>query len=573
LCGHGIVGRAVDGAAPGGEEPIVSTWNYADVWEAVADALPGSSALTHGAETRTWAEFDRRADNLARWLLGAHVAHQDKVGLYLYNCPQYLETTFACFKLGLVPINTNYRYAEDELVYLWENADAVAVVFHGVFAERIEALRSRVPGVRSWLWVDDGTATCPPWAVPYEEAAETTGLTAGDGRGERVRAPWNRGPDDLFMLYTGGTTGLPKGVMWRQDDLFSRLNAGGFRHYPASGTATDVRDELARSGPGVTLLPACPLMHGTGGFTALECLSEGGRVVTLASHRFDPVELLETVERERINGLVIVGDAFAKPILAALDATPGRFDLSSLVGIISSGVMWSEETKQGLLRHHEGMLLVDAFSSSEALGMGTSVSSARGAARTARFTLGPEVRVIDAEGRDVKPGSGCPGVLALGGRIPLGYYKDEAKTNATFRTIDGTRYSIPGDFAEVAVDGTIHLLGRGSVCINTGGEKVYPEEVEEVVKTAAGVVDAVVVGIPNERFGEEVVAVVELASGTEPEEGGDAVIIEHVKARLAGYKAPRRVRFVESIGRAPSGKVDYKRHRRESAEWLGVELD
>ena len=295
-------------------------------------------------------------------------------------------------------------------------------------------------------------------------------------------------------------------------------------------------------------------------------------MVTLVSHRFDPVELLEAVERERVNALVIVGDAFAKPILAALDADPGRFDLSSLVGTVSSGVMWSEETKQGLLRHHPGMLLVDAFSSSEALGMGTSVSSANGAARTARFTLGPEVRVIDGEGRDVVPGSGRGGVLALGGRIPLGYYKDESKSEATFRTIDGNRYSVPGDFAEVAEDGTIHLLGRGSVCINTGGEKVYPEEVEEVVKTAAGVVDAVVVGIPNERFGEEVVAVVELAQGSDPEDADADAIIEHVKTRLAGYKAPRRVRFVESIGRAPSGKVDYKRHRRESAESLGVEL-
>jgi 3-oxocholest-4-en-26-oate---CoA ligase len=549
----------------------VSTWNYADVWEAVADSVPESGALTHGKETRTWAEFDRRADCLARWLLGARVAHQDKVALYLYNCPEYLETTFACFKLGLVPINTNYRYAEDELVYLWENADAVAVVFHGVFSERVEALRSRVPGVRSWLWVDDGTASCPSWAVPYEEAAETTGTGAERQDSERVRAPWGRGPDDLFMLYTGGTTGLPKGVMWRQDDLFARLNGGGFRHYPADGTPEDVREELARSGPGMTLLPSCPLMHGTGGFTALECLSEGGRVVTLVSRRFDPVELLEAVERERVNGVVIVGDAFAKPILAALGADPGRFDLSSVVGMVSSGVMWSEETKQGLLAHHPGMLLVDAFSSSEALGMGTSVSSSRGAAHTARFTLGSEVRVIDGDGRDVTPGSGQPGVLALGGRIPLGYYKDETKTQATFRTIDGVRYSVPGDFAEVAADGTIHLLGRGSVCINTGGEKVYPEEVEEVVKTAEGVLDAVVVGVPNERFGEEVVAVVELAPGVDPSDDAELAIVEHVKARLAGFKAPRRVRFVETIGRSPSGKVDYKRHRLESAESLGVD--
>jgi acyl-CoA synthetase (AMP-forming)/AMP-acid ligase II len=539
----------------------VSSWNYGDVWEAVADELPAAPALTHGEVTRSWSELDRRADNVARWLLGAGVAAQDKVALYLYNCSEYLEATFACFKLALVPINTNYRYADDELIYLWENADTVAVVFHGAFVDRIEGIRDRAVGIRSWLWIDDGTASCPDWAVPYELAA------ADPATGTRVRAPWGRSPDDIYMLYTGGTTGMPKGVMWRQDDLFARLNSAGFRRYPEDGGPEDVRTELAKSGPGMTLLPACPLMHGTGGFTAMECLSEGGRVVTLTSRQFDPVELLDTVQRERVNGLIIVGDVFAKPILSALDAEPDRWDLSSLVGIISSGVMWSEETKQGLLRHHSGMLLVDAFSSSEAIGMGSSVSSAGSAAHTAQFTLGPEVRVLDNDGHDVVPGSGESGVLALGGRIPLGYYKDEAKTAATFRTIDNKRYSVPGDFAEIRDDGSIHLLGRGSVVINTGGEKVYPEEVEEVIKTVEGVADAVVVGIPNDRFGEEIVAVVQPASGAPAGTPTADEIIDHVKAKLAGYKAPRTVRFVSTIGRSPSGKVDYGRHRAEAEEW------
>ena len=549
----------------------MSTWNFADVWETVADVQPDAPALAHGGHSRTWRAFDQRADNVGRWLLGAGAAHQDKVALYLYNCPDYLEACFAAYKTGLVPINTNYRYADDELVYLWENADTVAVVFHGAFVERIEGIRDRVPGVRSWLWVDDGTATCPPWAVPYEEAAETTGVHGPDGP-QRVVPPWGRGPDDLHMLYTGGTTGMPKGVMWRQDDLFARLNGGGFRKYPEQGGLDDVRATLEADGAGMTLLPACPLMHGTGAFTAMECLSEGGRVVTLAGRQFDPVELLDTIEAQRVNCTVIVGDAFAKPILAALDAEPERWDLSSLIGIISSGVMWSEESKQGLLRHHPGMLLIDAFGSSEALGMGTSVSSSKARARTAQFRLGRDVRVVDTEGRDVTPGSGEVGVLALGGRIPVGYYKDEAKSAATFRIIDGVRYSIPGDYAEIREDGSIHLLGRGSVCINTGGEKVYPEEVEEAVKTVDGVLDAVVVGIPHERFGEEIVAVVQLTPATPDGSVSDRDVIDHVKARLAGYKAPRRVRFVDSIGRSPSGKVDYARHRAETAEALGVPI-
>ena len=538
----------------------VSTWNYADVWEVVAETLPDSVALVHGESRQTWAETNRRADSVARWLLDRGVGQQDKLALYLYNCSEYLEATFAAFKVGLVPVNTNYRYADDELAYLWSNADAVAVVFHGTFAERIDRLQDRVPGVTSWLWVDDGSGPCPSWATPYEEAAAS-------GDGSPTAAPWGRSGDDIHMLYTGGTTGMPKGVMWRQDDLFARLNGQGFRRYAEAEGPEGIRADLEANGAGMTLLPACPLMHGTGAFTAMECLSEGGHVVTSTSRQFDAVDLLDTVEREQVNGLIIVGDAFAKPILRTLDAHPDRWDLTSLVGIISSGVMWSEETKQGLLRHHSTMMLVDAFSSSEALGMGSSVSSGNSAVRTARFTLGPEVKVLDPDGNEVKPGSGQAGVLAIGGRNPLGYYKDEAKTAATFRTYDGVRYSIPGDYAEVGEDGKIQLLGRGSVVINTGGEKVYPEEVEEVVKTYPGVADAAVVGIPNERFGEEVVAAVELKPGVDRDSVTGEQIQAYVSERLAGFKSPRQVRFVDSIGRSPSGKMDYGRHRDEAAAW------
>jgi 3-oxocholest-4-en-26-oate---CoA ligase len=280
------------------------------------------------------------------------------------------------------------------------------------------------------------------------------------------------------------------------------------------------------------------------------------------------VELLNTIEREQVNAVVWVGDPFARPLLTALDERPGGWDLSSLMMIISSGAMWSEPVKEALLAHHPGMLLVDAFSSSEALGMGVSVSASGAAAKTASFTLGPDVKVLTDDGRPVQPGSDEVGVLALGGRNPLGYYKDEEKSDRTFKVIDGVRYSIPGDFAQVDADGTIHLLGRGSASINSGGEKIFPEEVEEALKTHPAVRDAVVVGVPHPTYGEQIVAVVELdPAAAEPSE---AELIEHVKARLASYKAPRRVRIVTTIGRAANGKVDYKRHRAESMDELGV---
>jgi acyl-CoA synthetase (AMP-forming)/AMP-acid ligase II len=527
-------------------------WNYADVWETVADQLPGAPALAHGALRRDWAEFDRRADGFARSLLDLGVSSQDKVAHYLYNCPEYLESLFGIVKAGLVPVNTNYRYAADELEYLWDNADAVAIVFHGTFADRIEGLRRRLTKVRGWYWVDDGTASCPDWATPYEEAA-----SSGAGR---VHPPWGRSGDDLYILYTGGTTGYPKGVMWRQEDLFLSLNNSAAIRYPEDGGLDGVRAALNE--PGLVYLPACPLMHGTGAFTAMSGLSTGGLVVTLVGRSFDATELLDAVAREHVNTLAIVGDAFAKPLLRALDARPGHWDISSLVMIISSGVMWSEQTKKGLLRHHADMLLVDAFSSSEALGMGMSVSGGDNAAPTARFSLGENARVLDESGRDVAPGSGEVGILAVGGRNPVGYYKDPDKTARTFRTIDGIRYSVPGDFATVEQDGTIRLLGRGSVVINTGGEKVFPEEVEEAMKLHPSVRDAVAVGVPDDRFGEAIFGVVEPNPGEEVDEGE---LIAHVKGRLAGYKAPRRVIVVDTIGRAPNGKVDYQRLRDEAA--------
>ena len=531
-------------------------WNFADAFEVIAEQLPDAPAQVHGDRRSTWREFDRRSDGVALALLEAGAERQDKVALYVHNGPEYMEACTGAWKAGLVPVNTNYRYTADELAYLWDNADAVAVVFHGTFSETIEAVRDRVP-VRTWLWVDDGSGPCPDWASPYEEAADLAS--------DRTVPRWGRDGGDLLMLYTGGTTGMPKGVMWRQDDLFLAYANAVAPQYGPDADLDLMRESL--KGPGPKHIPACPLMHGTGWFTALMAMMTGGCVVTLTGRTFDAVELLDTVEREGVNMMAIVGDAFAKPMLRALDAQPGHWDLSSLFVIISSGVMWSEESKQRLLEHHPGMILQDAFSSSEALNMGGSVSASGAAAQTAKFTLGPHAIVVGEDGKPLEPGTGEIGRVAVGGFVPVGYYKDPEKSAATFMEIDGKRYSMPGDYATVEADGTLALLGRGSVCINTGGEKVFPEEVEEALKSHDGVRDAVAVGVPDEKFGEAVTAVVE----PEPDAVLDeADVIAHVKQTLAAYKAPKRVLTIETIGRGPNGKVDYKRLRAYAEEQVTV---
>lgn len=534
-------------------------WNFANVWETVAQQIPDAQAQVHGSTRYSWAEFDRRADGVARTLLNAGVAKQDKVAQYLYNCPEYLESVYASFKAGLVPINTNYRYTDAELVYLWDNADAVAVVFHGVFVDLIERIRAQVPKVTTWLWVDDGSGPCPSWAISYAEAA------ASDPGERPVQGPWGRDGDDLLMTYTGGTTGMPKGVMWRQDDLFRNL-VGTF--FPDTRERVDY-DIIVNSvnAAGAIGLPACPLMHGTGMYTQLIILSIGGSVVTLEKRNLDIEELLDTIEREKVQQLAIVGDAFTKPILAALDAEPDRWDLSNLFIIASSGVMWSEESKSRLLEYQPAMMLIDAFSSSEAVGMGQSISTASGTSSTAKFTLGDSAKVIGDDGKLVEPGSGDIGRVALKGYVPIGYYKDEEKSAKTFVTIDGDRYSIPGDYATIEADGSLTLLGRGSVVINSGGEKVFPEEVEEALKTHDSVRDAVAVGVPDDKFGEAITAVVEPNDGADLDEGE---LIRHVKAQLAAYKAPKRVLGIDTIGRAANGKVDYKRLKQYARDTLGI---
>ncbi len=505
-------------------------WNLGDIFDTLGAAVPGeSAALLHGDHAVSWAAFTRRTNNLAAALRTGGVQAGDKVALYLRNRPEYLETTVACFKARLVHVNVNFRYQADELQYIIDNADAKVLVFAG---ER-------------WIQVDDGTPLAP-FAERYEPLA---------AEGEGAPLDIERSPDDLFFLYTGGTTGMPKGVMWRSEDLWRAIGGGGnpVLGEPPVASLEELDARVRARGPGLRHLPACPLMHGTGLFTAFITLTAGGSIVTLPGVNFDADELWATVGRHAVNTIAIVGDAFAKPMLRALDARRDAYRLDTLISVISSGVMWSPEVKRALLAHHPNMICFDSFGSSEAVGFGASITTASGESRTGRFQLGEKVKVFTEDGREVQPGSDEPGIVAHGGPIPVGYYKDAEKTARTFRVIDGIRYVIPGDWCRVEADGTLMLLGRGSVCINTGGEKVYPEEVEEVLKTHPSVYDAVVVGIPDEKWGQAVIGVVELsAAGVSEDE-----LRRHVRERLAGFKTPKRVLVVETIGRAANGKADY----------------
>jgi acyl-CoA synthetase (AMP-forming)/AMP-acid ligase II len=528
------------------ETSIVTAWNYADIWESIAAAVPGRPAQIQGERVLTWSQFDRRADALAAALLDAGLDRQAKVAAYLYNAPEYLETYYAAFKAGLAPVNTNYRYVADELIYLFDNADAEAVVFHAAFAPTVEQIRSRLPKVKAWICVAQAGHASPEFAAGYED------LVGRDVR--RVTAPWGRSGDDLLILYTGGTTGMPKGVMWRQDDLFNVLGAGGnlLLDIPPLESAAEAATRAEATQP-VLNIAAAPLMHGTAQFTALMSLTNGGTVACLPSIHFNAIEFWNEAERLRAGSAAIVGMAFAQPLLEALGAHPGRWDLSSLQRLGSSGTVWSMENKQGLLRHLPQLGIFDSLGSSEAVGLGASSSAAGAEAETAKFMLGLNTAVFTEDRRRVEPGSGERGLIAVSGFLPVGYYKDPEKTARTFWEMEGQRWSVPGDFATVEADGSLKLLGRGSQVINTGGEKVFPEEVEEAIKRCPAVRDAAVVGVPDPRFGERICAVVEAAPGATPtlEE-----ISEHVRAHLAGYKVPREM-VLSPVHRAANGKLDY----------------
>ena len=533
--------------------------NLAHALDIVAEIRADEDSLIQGDRHLSWSQIERRARNLSAWMIERGAKHQGKVAVYTYNHPAYMESVYAAFKASLVPVNVNYRYQAKELLYLLDNSDTEIVVVHEDFAPLLEKVLPDLPQVVGVLVVEETgeyDIASIASAAPYEATAET----------DRPAVEAKRSPDDLLLLYTGGTTGMPKGVMWRQADFFTRFGGGGIGTTPETEEA--YREFVKNPPIRYRSLICPPLMHGTGWFQAMIAWLCGGVVVVLESaKKFDPAELWRTVHAEQITAITIVGDPFAKPMAKELEENGDAYDISSVVMIASSGVMWSEETKQRLLAHHSGVVLADAFSSSEAVGMGISFTTAAGSVQTGKFQLSDTTKLFNADLELIESKPGARGLVGVGGLQPIGYYKDPEKSAKTFVECEAGRFSVPGDWAEVNEDGlTLTLLGRGSVCINTGGEKVFPEEVEEVVKRFEGVKDVVVVGIPDDRWGEAITAVVSSHEG----ELDGAAIIEHVKGSLAGYKAPKHVVQVPEVYRSPAGKADFERTRQTAMEQLGI---
>ena len=540
--------------------------SFGTIWEAIARDLPDTVAISEPARDYTYAEFSDRAGRLAAALAGAGVGPGDKVACYLYNGAPYLETVFAAFKLGAVPVNANYRYTAGELTALLADADAAALVFSGDLAANVAHAAATLPSLR--LLVRAGEAphadpaapapSGPPPADPVHDAPTLADLYAST----EPRPPAPRPSSDALFMYTGGTTGKPKGVIWPLHQLFGSMSAGLFSRLGASSTPATLDELIAivrsvhADGRSPVALSAVPLMHATGLFNAIGTLTVGGRVVLTKPGGLDPRHVWELVGAQRVRTLVIAGNAVCQPLvdeLLAAEAAGRPHDLSSLEAVTSSGTVLSDRLKRAL-HERAAVTISDAVASSEG-GPFLIASTSSAADLPPRFYPTAGTEVLTASGAPVVPGSGEVGMLAFGGSIPAGYYKDDAKTSATFREVDGVRYSMPGDLATVDADGAIRFLGRGAGVINTGGEKVFAEEVEQVLAAHPGVADALVVGLPDQRFGHRVAAVVARAAGAEVTA---AELEEYAGARLAGYKKPRTVVFVESVKRSPSGKADLR---------------
>ena len=520
--------------------------SFAQAWSTVAALAPERLAIVCGDRRVTFGDLACRAGALAHSFFDDGLRPGDKVAIELVNSPEYLETFFAAQLLGCVPVNVNYRYVDQELAYLLDNSDAAALVYHDEFAPTVaNAVAQRTSSAPLALYQvrHDGDGSLTAGARRYDEVVATYAAMP------EWLPPHVPGGDDLIFIYTGGTTGAPKAVMWRSGDLATAL----WQMARPGTEPPEARLTIERGRAAATVLPACPLMHGTGLFIALSTLSGGGTVVLIDTPRLDAAAVWSAIERESVRVLTIVGDAFARPLLVALDAEPDRWNLASLSAITSSGVTWSPENKHRLLEHLPGITLIDSLGASEGL---MSRNEARSAAdvRPAGFAASERVVVVADDGTLCEPGDGRIGLLGVGGPIPIGYYKDPEKTAATFRSVGGKHYSIPGDYARIEADGIVTLLGRGSACINTGGEKVYPEEVELVLRSHPTVLDCVVVGVADDRWGEMVVALVETANTDDFDE--DAVAA-HCRERMAAYKCPKRFVTLETLGRSPAGKADY----------------
>jgi len=521
-------------------------FNLADLFEAAVDAFGDREYLVANGERRTYAEMEARANRLAHHLAARGIGPGDHVGIYAYNSVEWVETAWAVFKLRAVWININYRYVEDELRYLFTNADLKALVLQREFAGRVTALLPELPTVQHLLVVDDGTDEAdPPGAVHYEEAIAAHGP-------ERDFGP--RSADDLYILYTGGTTGMPKGVVWRHEDVFYALGGGVD---PMTNTRVEKPEEMVEKGRNgaITHLPIAPLMHGATQWAVMGQSFVGAKIVLMA--KFEPDDVWTLIEQEKVNSLMVTGDAMAKPLVEALDDPGADYDLSSLLAVVSSAALFSAPVKDRFFDHFPNLFITDAVGSSESGNNGMTIISKDQTAMKSGPTvhiLGDTV-VFDEDLRRVEPGSGTIGKIARSGDIPVGYYNDPKKTAEVFITVDGTRYAMPGDFATVEDDGSVTLLGRGSVVINSGGEKIFPEEVESAVRSHPDIMDAIVVGAPDERWGQTVAAIVQPRPGRAP--GLDS-IQAHCRTAIAGYKVPRRLFTVEVVQRSPSGKPDYR---------------
>jgi len=533
-------------------------FNLADLFEAVAHEVPDREALVLGAQGRAvrrlrYDELDDRADRLAQVLhergIGAH-AH---VGLHLFNGLEYVEGMLALYKLRAVPVNVNYRYTPDELRYLFRDADLAAVITEPEFAPMIDELRADLPLLGAVLVPGAGyeaaLAAAPAGPVPIGE----------------------RSGDDLYLLYTGGTTGMPKGVMWRHEDIyFASLGGRGTpsQGIPALREPDDIRARAHADEPIRRRLPLCPLMHGGAMWIALQSLLSGGTLVLSTDRHFDAADALSLLGSERVELTMVIGDATARPLADALERHPESFDLAALQVIASGGAIMSPAVKAQMQTLLPATKVVDTFGASETGGQGR--LSRRGAATDTgapRLVTDDDTAVFDDDLRPIAAGTGQLGRLGRKGYIPYGYYKDEAKTAATFPTIDGVAWAVPGDMARIEADGSIVLLGRGAATINTGGEKVFPEEVEGVIKSHPQVFDALVVGVADERFGQKVVAVVAFRDGMTV--AGDE-LTEHVRHQVSGYKVPRAWVPVTACWRSPTGKPDYAWARSEACAALGL---